>query len=264
MKTPITYWGGKQQLVSKILPFIPPHKQYNEPFFGGGAIFFAKKPAEIEFINDINGEMVNFYKTLKRKFPELKDEVDCTLHSEFQHKEACEIYREPLSHSDVLRAWAVWMLSHQSVYAILGNSWSVSIDKNKAKQVQWSKERFTMLYARRLERTSIFSRDAVNVIKTTDTPTTFHYVDPPYFNADMGHYGGYTEADFIRLLEALSKVEGKFMLSSYPSDVLAEYTTAQGWHTVNINMTRSAGGGKKTEVLTMNYNGGGAKQLKLF
>ena len=107
MKTPITYWGGKQQLADKILPLIPPHKQYNEPFFGGGAIFFAKEPAEIEFINDINGEMVNFYKTLKRKFPELKDEVDCTLHSEFQHQQAREIYNDPLSHGDVLRAWAV-------------------------------------------------------------------------------------------------------------------------------------------------------------
>lgn len=92
MKTPITYWGGKQQLIGKILPLIPPHKQYDEPFFGGGAIFFAKEPAEIEFINDINGEMVNFYKTLKRKFTELKDEVDCTLHSEFQHHQARNIY----------------------------------------------------------------------------------------------------------------------------------------------------------------------------
>jgi len=43
MKTPITYWGGKQQLAKTILKLIPDHKQYNEPFFGGGAIFFAKK-----------------------------------------------------------------------------------------------------------------------------------------------------------------------------------------------------------------------------
>jgi len=47
MKTPITYWGGKQQMVEIILPLIPPHKQYDEPFFGGGAIYFAKKPSEI-------------------------------------------------------------------------------------------------------------------------------------------------------------------------------------------------------------------------
>ena len=156
--------------------------------------------------------------------------------------------------SDVLRAWAVWMLSKQSVYSILTNSWSVEIDKNKAKQIQWSKETFTILYARRLERTSIFCRDAVNVIKSTDRPTTFHYVDPPYFNADMGHYGGYTEDDFARLLEVLSEVEGKFMLSSYPSDVLSDYSIRNGWHTMNVEMTKSAGGGIKTEVFTMNYS----------
>lgn len=264
MKTPITYWGGKQQLTNRILSLIPVHKQYNEPFFGGGAIFFAKKPSEIEFINDINGEMVNFYRTLKKNFAELKDEVDCTLHSEFQHNQAREIYSDPLSHSDVLRAWAVWMLSKQSIYSILTNGWAVSIDSNKAKQVQWSKEMFTILYARRLERTSIFCRDAINVIQSTDTPTTFHYVDPPYYNSDMGHYDGYTKDDFIKLLEVLSTCKGKFMLSSYPSDILAEYTHQNKWKTEEIRMKKSAGLGEKIELLTMNYQKAGARQMMLF
>jgi DNA adenine methylase len=264
MKTPITYWGGKQQLTNRILPLIPEHKQYDEPFFGGGAIFFAKKPSEIEFINDINGEMVNFYRTLKRNFTELKDEVDCTLHSEFQHNQAREIYSDPLSHSDVLRAWAVWMLSKQSIYSILTNGWAVSIDSNKAKQVQWSKEMFTILYARRLERTSIFCRNAINVIQSTDMPTTFHYVDPPYFNSDMGHYDGYTKDDFIKLLETLSSCKGKFMLSSYPSDILSEYICQNKWRTEEIRMKKSAGAGEKVEVLTMNYQKAGAKQMMLF
>ena len=47
MKTPITYWGGKQQLVPKILSLIPEHKQYCEPFFGGGALYFAKNLAKL-------------------------------------------------------------------------------------------------------------------------------------------------------------------------------------------------------------------------
>jgi len=264
MKTPITYWGGKQQLTNRILSLIPSHKQYDEPFFGGGAIFFAKQPSEIEFINDINGEMVNFYRTLKRNFNELKDEVDCTLHSEFQHRQAREIYSDPLSHSDVLRSWAVWMLSKQSIYSILTNGWAVSIDSNKAKQVQWSKEMFTILYARRLERTSIFCRDAINVIQSTDTSTTFHYIDPPYFNSDMGHYDGYTKDDFIKLLETLSNCEGKFMLSSYPSDILLEYTRRNKWKTEEIRMKKSAGSGEKIEVLTMNYQKTGSKQMVLF
>ena len=54
MKTPITYYGGKQQLVPTILPMIPSHRLYVEPYFGGGAVFFAKKPSYLEVINDIN------------------------------------------------------------------------------------------------------------------------------------------------------------------------------------------------------------------
>jgi DNA adenine methylase len=152
------------------------------------------------------------------------------------------------------------MLSHQSIYSILTNQWSVSIDKNKAKQIQNLKETFTITYARRLERTSIFCRDAIAVIKSTDTPTTFHYVDPPYYNADMGHYGGYTADDFERLLQALSEVKGKFRLSSYPSELLQQYTAQNGWHTINIDMVKSSGAGSgstshmKTEVLTLNYD----------
>jgi DNA adenine methylase len=91
------------------------------------------------------------------------------------------------------------------------------------------------------------------VIRKTDHEDAFHYVDPPYFNADMGHYGGYTREDFIALLNMLSNVKGKFMLSSYPSDILREYATQQCWHTKEFVMRRSAGGGTKTEVLTMNY-----------
>jgi len=207
--------------------------------------------------------MVNFYKTLKRKFGELKEEVECTLHSEFQHKEARQIYNEPLKYNDVLRAWAVWMLSKQSIYSILTNGWCVEIDKNKAKQIQWSKQTFTNLYARRLENTSIFCRDAVNVIESTDRPTTFHYVDPPYYNSDLGHYKGYTIDDFVKLLDRLSKLEGKFLMSSYPSDILNDYTERFKWHTIAIEMHRSAGHGTKTEVLTMNYETNFSKQLEL-
>lgn len=121
-----------------------------------------------------------------------------------------------------------------------------------------------MQYARRLERTSIFCRDALSVIKSTDTKTTFHYVDPPYFNADMGHYGGYTADDFKNLLGVLETINGKFMLSTYPSDILSDYATRNGWQMHEINMHRSAGGGTKTEVLTMNYNPAGNKQLTMF
>jgi DNA adenine methylase len=92
------------------------------------------------------------------------------------------------------------------------------------------------------------------VIRKTDNEEAFHYVDPPYYQTDMGHYGGYTVADFERLLQTLTTLKGKFMLSSYPSGILSEYVTKAGWRMIEIELPRAAGGGRKKEVLTMNYD----------
>jgi hypothetical protein len=72
VKTPLTYYGGKQQLAATILKLIPAHKIYAEPFIGGAAIYFAKEPSPCEVINDTNGELINFYEVLKRDFSALK------------------------------------------------------------------------------------------------------------------------------------------------------------------------------------------------
>ena len=77
---------------------------------------------------------------------------------------------------------------------------------------------------------------------------------PSYFQADMGHYGGYTVDDFERLLQLLTTLKGKFMLSSYPSDILSRHAHEAGWRMMEIELPRSAGGGRKVEVLTINYD----------
>jgi DNA adenine methylase len=253
LKTPITYYGGKQKMLKYILPLIPEHTIYTEAFFGGGAVFWAKKPVKIEFVNDQNGEVANFYRVLKQDFKSLKKEVDLTLHSEFQQKQAKSIYLNSHGHNEIKRAWALWALSHQSFYAILDNTWKCSKSRSMSSQIQSRKEAFTDIYSKRLEHTSIFCRDALDVIKKADHEDAFHYIDPPYFNADMGHYGGYTLSDFEKLLQLLSEVKGKFMLSSYPSDILYQYVNRFGWNMIEIELPRSAGGGRKIEVLTMNY-----------
>lgn len=255
LKTPITYWGGKQMMLKHLLPIIPEHMIYNEPFFGGGALFFAKSPAKIEFINDISGEVINFYKVIKQDFESLKKEIECTLHSEFQHSEAKDIYFNSKNKDAVIRAWAVFVLSHQSMFASFGNSWKVSKERNMASQFNTKKENFTNIYVKRLENTSIFCRDALKVITATDTPDTLHYIDPPYINTEMGHYKGYTKEDFIKLLELLSTIKGKFILSTFPSDILDEYCNKNMWLKRNIIMQKSAGFSinKKVEVITINY-----------
>jgi len=98
------------------------------------------------------------------------------------------------------------------------------------------------------------------VISSRDSKTAFHYVDPPYIDVNQGHYSGYTRTDYKNLLETLSKVKGKFLLSSYPSDLLTEYTAKYGWYkkyvTKPLCASKSENGKtrrQKTEVLTANY-----------
>ena len=259
MQQPFAYYGGKQKMLKHILPLIPPHRIYNEPFFGGGSVFWAKAPAYYEFINDINGEVINFYRVLKTDFPALKRELDGTLHSQLLHREARAIYAAPEAHTPVRRAWAFWVLSMESLFHIVGNAWAFrKRGRGRSPQeITRGKARLTDAYAARLEMTNIFSCDAVDVVRKTDSPNAFHYVDPPYFNSDKGHYADYSEADFIRLLDQLAEVKGRFLLSSYPSEILSRYTARNGWHTITVTQNVGAGhvvGKLKTEVLTMNYD----------
>ena len=102
-----------------------------------------------------------------------------------------------------------------------------------------------------------FFREFEVIFHRQDNKDDFFYCDPPYFNSDMGHYKGYTEKDFENLLESLSKIKGKFLLSSYPSELIERYTKKYKWHTQKIEgIPVSVGLGKhkmKTEVLTGNY-----------
>jgi DNA adenine methylase len=255
MKTPVKYRGGKQQLAPKIIPLIPPHECYVEPFFGGGAIFFAKETAKIEVINDIQDNMVNFYKTVKRNFKALQNEIDTTLYSEWQYKEARELWKNPQDKDRILRAWSVFFLSHQCFSGQLGGSWAFSDTGNLARQWDNMKQMFDERYLKRLENTQIFCRDALNVMKNCNSDDTFFFIDPPYFNADMGHCGGYRESDFLALLELLPKLKGKWLLTTCPGDLLAEHTAKNGWFTINNEMHLSASnrvGKTKVEVFTMN------------
>lgn len=276
-KPPITYYGGKQQLSKKILDLIPDHQIYSEVFFGGGAIYFAKEPKQ-SVINDINNNLINFYRQLKTNHKELLIEIEATLYAQEEHKLANRLFYDRISVEDmhfspedkikVKKAWAVFVLAHQSFLSIFGNTFNVAFGKRSGDRTsannnpkKFNQKKINMVvngYAERLQDTTIFNDDAIKVLKKCDTEHTFHYVDPPYFNSDCGHYKGYNETDFENLLKALSELKGKFMLSSYPSELLARYSSLHSWRTIEIEMQRSAGAHtgeskRKTEMITLNY-----------
>lgn len=259
LKTPITYYGGKLNLVKTILPLIPKHRIYTEAFFGGGAIFFAKSPSESETINDTNNMVVNFYEVVKTDFYWLQNRIEATLFSRATYTVALTIYRMPHLFSKRQQAWAFFIGTNMGFSCCIG-SWGYDKYGKRIKAFLNKKIAFDAQIPKRLENCQIDNNDAIKVIQSKDTEDAFHYVDPPYYNSNMGHYDGYTEADYERLLTTLSSVKGKFLLSSYPSEILEKYTQRFGWHTIRMEKPLSArkavdgkSRGRKVEVLTANY-----------
>lgn len=260
MKTPISYYGGKQNLAATILKLIPEHTMYCEPFIGGAAIFFAKEKSSIEIINDTNKEMINFYKVVQQDYVSLEKEVQISLHARDLHRKARVIYDNPDMFSDLKRAWAVWVLANQSFASGLDKDWGYDKAKNTtSKKVMNKRNSFTLDYAIRLQDVQLECTDALRIIASRDSEKAFFYCDPPYHNSNCGHYDGYSLQDFENLLKLLSELKGKFLLSSYPSPILKEFTAKYGWHTATIEQTVSVAnnhgkpGKKKYEVLTANY-----------
>lgn len=259
-KTPISYYGGKLNMLKEILPQIPNHRIYTESFFGGGAVFFAKPSVESEIINDTNAMVVNFYKVCKTDFEALKAKIEATLFSRATYTVAWTIYRMPHLFNELQHAWAFFVATNMGFVCRIG-SWGFDKYGKRVKAFQNKKLQFDQTILERLSHAQIEHSDACKVLELYDTEDTFHYVDPPYIQTNQGHYDKYTETDYERLLDTLAKVKGKFLLSSFPSDLLDEYIKKYGWHTKQFSKTLSARkvipgnarDARKIEVLTANY-----------
>lgn len=259
MKTPITYYGGKQTMLKHILPLMPKHNLYTEAFAGGAAVFFAKEPANIEVINDLNGEIVNFYRTIVTSYEGVKMLVEQTLHSRGLHEHATYIYNQPAFFSREERAWALWALSKLGFSGLIDGSFG--FDKSECrhpKKVSFAEQNFNESLKARLEHTTIESDDALKVIKRYDTLEAWNFVDPPYVGSNMGHYSGmFNEQNLQELLDLLAGIQGKFMLTMYPNDLIREYAKRYKWHihAVERNVTACAAKNrrKQEEWMVVNY-----------
>lgn len=256
MKTPISYYGGKQSMLKHILPIIPQHQIYVEPFFGGGAVFFGKDPSSVEIINDYNANVVNFYWQLKTNFKALKKLIDATPYSRDVYRQAIVVYENPFIFREEVRAWAFWVCTIQGFSNKIG-SWRSSTTRSKEAQLNHNKKaQFVEGLSERLAIVQIENKDAVELIKKHDTSDTFFYLDPPYVDANQGHYGGYTQEHFNVLIDTLKTIKGKFLLSSYPNDYLTKARNECDWHSADKDMVLSASRNsnkRKTEALTANY-----------
>jgi DNA adenine methylase len=219
MKPVISYYGGKQRMLPKLLPLIPKHTVYVEPFVGGGAVLFGKPWPDVtnnnhyrECINDLDGNLINFYRQLRDSGEALCNAIQLTPYSREEH----QIAKKLGEGDDLERARRYFVNIRQSFGNKLNSGWGVSVYGVNTSVSYWlNKHKDIFQYLERMSSIAIENRDAIAVIKQWDSPQTFFYCDPPYPGADQGHYSGYTTEDFKNLISTLDSCVGNFMVSCY-------------------------------------------------
>jgi len=212
LNSPIKWMGGKYRLRKAIVRMIPKHICYCEPFGGAGWVLFEKNPSEVEVYNDINKELVNFFKIIRNNPVEFIERTNDLLIS----RDLFQGFREtnPLMMSEVDRAVRFYYLLHFSFGAKMKH-FIITPLKKPPRVLERVKEEANLV-RNRLINTVIENRDYGEIIKSYDRSSTFFYCDPPYY--ELTDYrsqgsGPFGNQDHIRLRDCLSGIQGKFLLS---------------------------------------------------
>lgn len=244
MKPVISYYGGKQRMACKIVPLIPRHTVYVEPFAGGAAIFFAKPWPDVsgnnhyrEYLNDKDERLINFYRILQtsEKRDALIERLSLTLFSEAEHAKAKDLE----SGNEIDRAWAYYVNIQQSFSSTLNRGWGRGVYAQNQQATWVNKVSRLPEYLIRMASVGITCQDALKVIEQLDSPQTFFYCDPPYVGTDAGHYKGYSIKDFQSLIDALDKCQGSFILSNYDQ---SEAKIPDDWERFEFHATNHSRG----------------------
>lgn len=210
MSAPLSYIGGKNRLAKQIIEIFPKHTTYVEAFAGGAQVLFKKEPSKVEVLNDLDGEIVNFYRVCQSHHEELLRYFRFALVSRTWfglHKAT-----NPESLTDIQRA-------ARYLYILKGSFASLVCNPNYHYHVVqppgFNLERLPELIEKahqRLKRVQIESLPYHEILLRYDRPATLFYLDPPYWGRKLYRYN-FTEADFVGFEERLRKLKGKFVLS---------------------------------------------------
>ncbi len=210
MHGPFSYIGGKRALANQIIAVFPEHKTYVEPFAGGAQVFFHKAPSKVEVLNDLDHEIVNFYRVCQEHYEELVRYVRFALVSRAWF-DLLQL-TDPKTLTDIQRAARHLYLS-KNCYAglVRHRNYSLRVDEPPG----FNPERIPSLIEEthhRLARVQIECLPYEEILVRYDRPTTLFYLDPPYYDRKLYRYNLERE-EFGTIAERLSKLKGKFVLS---------------------------------------------------
>lgn len=258
------WYGGKFSHLEWLLPLLPECHHYCEPFAGSAAILLNREPSDVETYNDIDGEVVNFFRVLREKPDVLTRAIGLT---PFAREEFAQAVAESTGEvvDDAERARRFYVRARQArtglaQTASLGR-WANCKDTSRAGMSgavsRWlgSVDQLPEI-AMRLLRVQIENRPADDVIRLYDSAQTLFYCDPPYVHSTRGDKKAYgfemTDSEHLVLAEVLASVSGMAAVSGYRCDLMD--SAYAGWRRFdapakNCHSTKQI----RNEALWMNY-----------
>lgn len=258
----LRYHGSKFRLAQWVMQFFPAHQTYTEAFGGGAGVLLQKPRAYAEVYNDLDGEIVSFFRVLRD--PDLRarliEQITLTPYARAEFELSWVRCADPVEQA---RRTAVRAFMGFGSGGATKSSTGFRIDTkrlNSTAQHVWARYPQTIAIAgQRLCGVLIENRPAIEVLQQHDGDDALHFVDPPYVFGTRqlrGSNGCYrhemTDADHGALLEVLRTLRGYVVLSGYPSPLYEEALT--DWTRCSTHARASAhrGTARRTECVWIN------------
>jgi len=207
---PLPYIGGKNRLAKTIIAMLPEHITYVEPFAGGAQVLFHKLPSNVEVLNDLDFDIVNFFRVCQWHYEELIRYLRFCFASRKLHE--LHVKTDPATLTDIQRAGRFFYLQKNSFGGLILKP---KFHYGVTQPSNYNPSRIPEIIEQahhRLARVQIESRPYEQILETFDRPTTVFYLDPPYWGPKLYRHN-FTENDFQLLAERLARLKGQFILS---------------------------------------------------
>lgn len=228
LTAPFSVYGGKKYLASKLVPLIPQHRVYVEPFMGAAALLFAKPPSPTEVLGDVDGDKVRVLRFLRDHGAPARAAL---LARDWTPSRATFDYLTgSRPRTDVDWVYRELYLRWNS-FGCRGDSWALN---NAA--AGW--RRYVMVrmpaYKARLQGVAVLTQDWATTIREWDAPDAFFYLDPPYIGTANARARHFQEPSAQALLAVLSRVRGRWLMSNSADPSLAP--TFRAYHVRRIRV----------------------------
>ena len=227
------WYGGKFSHLDWLLPLLPETTHFCEPFAGSAAVLINRVPSSVETYNDVDGEVVNFFRVLRDQKDALIEAIGMTPFSRKEFEVAIADPEEEITDLERARRFytrarqvrtglaqtaSTGRWAHCKLTSRAGMAGAVSRWLGAVEDLPW--------IAQRLLRVQIENDTAIKVIERYDSNETLFYCDPPYpheSRKDTKAYGfEMTDDDHRALAEVLHRVQGKVALSGYRCNLMDE------------------------------------------